>query len=82
MAGSDSELLEELQNILEQNGNVPARVTNRLLMAAIRENYKISVVNSTDIQALKLKASLWGAASGLIATIGTILLAIALRGGI
>jgi hypothetical protein len=82
MPKQESELLEELQSILEQNGNVPPRVTNRLVLAAVREIYKISMTNSNDIQSLKVKASLWGAASGLVATIGTILLALILRGGL
>ncbi len=82
MAKQDSELLDQLQHILEQNGDIPSRVTNGLVIAAVRENYKISKTNSSDIQALKIKASLWGAASGLVATIGTILLAYVLRGGI
>jgi hypothetical protein len=82
MAKQDSELLDQLQVILEQNGDIPSRVTNGLVIAAVRENYKISQANSNDIQALKIKASLWGAASGLVTTVGTILLAILLRGGI
>lgn len=79
MPKQDSELLEELQNILEQNGDIPARVTNRLTLAAVRENYKISMKNSTDIRALQIKASVWGAVAGLTTTIGTILIALLLK---
>ena len=79
MAKQDSELLEELQAILEQNGNIPALVTNRLTLAAVRENYKISMKNSTDIRMLQIKASVWGAVAGLATTIGTILIALFLK---
>lgn len=79
MAKQDSELLEELQSILEQNGNMPARVTNRLVLAAVRENYKISMNNSNDIRTLQIKASVWGAVAGLATTIGTILVALFLQ---
>ncbi len=82
MAKQDSELLDQLQHILEQNGDIPPRVTNGLVIAAVRENCKISKTNSDDIQSLKIKASLWGAASGFFATVGTILLALLLRGSI
>jgi hypothetical protein len=79
MTKQDSELLEELQNILEQNGNIPARVTNRLTLAAVRENYKISMKNSFDIRMLQFKASMWGAVAGLASTIGIILIALFLK---
>lgn len=79
MAKQDSELLEELQSILEQNGDIPTRVTNRLVFAAVRENYKISINNSSDIRMLQIKASVWGAVAGLATTIGTILIALFLK---
>jgi len=43
------EVLDILDDILDNGTDIPARVSNRLLLAAVRKNYRISADNSEAI---------------------------------
>ena len=79
MAAEGIEILNELQQILNEGGELPPRTTNRLILAAVRELYQEILATRDDIQTLKLKAGVWGALAGLIPALGALLLALALR---
>ena len=45
------EVLDILDDILDDGTKIPARVSNRLLLAAVRKNYRISASNADAIAA-------------------------------
>lgn len=46
------EVLDLLDEILENGDSIPSRVSNRLLLAAIRKNYRLSRGNCTKLEAM------------------------------
>lgn len=47
----EDELLEVLDSVFEENGAIPQKVSNRLLLAAIRRTYRIGQQNTINIRA-------------------------------
>ena len=77
MTSSSSRVLEELKTIIEGNGNIPPKVSNRLILAGLIELYTQNAELREDILALRMRASVWGAVAGLLTSVGTALLLVA-----
>ena len=76
---TDDQLLEELQAVLSENGAIPQKTTNRLILAALRETYHMVARNTDELASLRIKSSMWGAVAGLMTTLGTIVLSVLLK---
>lgn len=79
MTSKNSAILIELQEILHENGTIPPKVSNRLILAALIELYGDVREMRGEVRALKNRASMWGAVAGFVASITPIVIAILLK---
>ena len=58
MSNEHDEMLEVLDDILDNGTEIPQVVSNRMLLAAIRKNYKTSAENAKSMGALESERAL------------------------